>query len=278
MSFYKTVDNISMVNADEVPTLEAYFPNSIIYIILYSFALPPNFLLAYMSVKKGLISSRVKYPTLAIDQWLLVCHNCELRLKSLTIITAICFTIPIAIGIYDLCLQKVILYDFMFLYIQMSPYTTVFIFFGLAPSFFIFSSVCNLLVLLSIVRRQSKSARKQIGRTLNPRQLQHQKGIVYTYVLQAFMPLILATPYYIATVQFSDVFIMFSIDIPMEYFTISEAIIGIHPLAYAVINLTLLRPYRRALKKMMDQVKPIKVQYNSMMISNSNATNEDCML
>lgn len=71
---------------------------------------------------------------------------------------------------------------------------------------------------------------------------------------------------------------MFSIDIPMEYFTISEAIIGIHPLAYAVINLTLLRPYRRALKKMIDQVKPVKVQYNSMMISNSNATNEDCML
>lgn len=74
-----------------------------------------------------------------------------------------------------------------------------FVFFALAPSFFVFSSICNLLVLLSIVRRQSKSARKQIGRTLNPRQLQHQKGIVYTYVLQAFMPLILATPYYIAS-------------------------------------------------------------------------------
>lgn len=181
MSFYKTVNNLSVVDADEVPTLESYFPNSVIYIVLYSFALPPNFLLAYMSVKKGLISSRVKYPTLgmtianifgvcgylllnliyliallnnfkltlfqcsflrtiiynstyviyflfpvlAIDQWLLVCHNCELRLKSLTIITAICFAIPMAIGIYDLCLQKVILYDFMFLYIQMSPYTNV---------------------------------------------------------------------------------------------------------------------------------------------------------
>lgn len=74
-----------------------------------------------------------------------------------------------------------------------------FFFFVMAPSFFIFSFICNLIVLSSIVQRQSKTARKQIGRTMNPRQLQQQKGIVYTYIFQAFLPLVLATPYYIAS-------------------------------------------------------------------------------
>jgi hypothetical protein len=69
----------------------------------------------------------------------------------------------------------------------------------MAPSFFIFSFICNLFVLASIVHRQSPTARKSIGRCLNTRQLQQQKAILYTYILQAFMPLVLATPYYIAS-------------------------------------------------------------------------------
>lgn len=89
-----------------------------------------------------------------------------------------------------------------------------FFFFVLAPTFFIFSFVCNLMVLSSIVRRQSKTTRKQIGRTLNPRQLQHQKGIVYTYILQAFMPLVLATPYYIASKSFACLAIYLSFSLP----------------------------------------------------------------
>ena len=77
---------------------------------------------------------------------------------------------------------------------------------------------------------------------------------------------------------FSDVCIVFSMEIDMIWFIIGEAIIGLHPLAYALINLTLLRPYRRALKTMMESAKPAKTQYNSTMISNSSAKNEDCML
>ncbi|VDK85734.1 unnamed protein product [Litomosoides sigmodontis] len=65
MSFYKKVENGSSLD-DEVPALESYLPNSIIYIILYSLAVPPNILLAYMGLKKGLISARVKYPTLGM--------------------------------------------------------------------------------------------------------------------------------------------------------------------------------------------------------------------
>lgn len=166
---------------DQVSALESYLPNSIIYIILYSLAVPPNILLAYMGLKKGLISARVKYPTLgmtianlyglvgylllnsvylimlfgdiklslfmcsflrtvvynttyviyflfpvlAIDQWLLVCHNCDLRIKTLTMVILTCFAIPMLVAIYDLCLQDVLLYDFMFAYIRMSPYTNV---------------------------------------------------------------------------------------------------------------------------------------------------------
>ena len=34
---------------------------------------------------------------------------------------------------------------------------------------------------------------------MNPRQLQQHKAIVYTYIFQAFLPLVLATPYYIAS-------------------------------------------------------------------------------
>lgn len=180
MTFYKEVENATSLN-DDVAVLSSYFPNSLIYIILYLLALPPNILLAYLSLRRGLISSRVKYPTLgmtlanlfglfgyliqnsiylialmndikfslftcsflrtfiynstyvsyflfpvlAIDQWLLVCHNCELSIKSLTIIISTCFAIPMAVAFYDLCLQDVVLYDFMFTYIRMSPYTTV---------------------------------------------------------------------------------------------------------------------------------------------------------
>ncbi|EJW70474.1 hypothetical protein WUBG_18618, partial [Wuchereria bancrofti] len=65
MSFYKKVENTSDLN-DQVPVLESYLPNSIIYITLYCLAVPPNILLAYMGLKKGLISARVKYPTLGM--------------------------------------------------------------------------------------------------------------------------------------------------------------------------------------------------------------------
>lgn len=97
---------------------------------------------------------------------------------------------------------------------------------------------------MSILRRQSKSTRKQIGRSLNQRQLQQQKGVVYTYTLQAFLPLLLATPYYIANLCF-----MFNININLKWFVISEAIIALHPLTNALTTLLFLRPYRRAFKK-----------------------------
>ncbi|KAI6196641.1 G-PROTEIN-RECEP-F1-2 domain-containing protein [Aphelenchoides besseyi] len=290
MSFFKPVDNASLIT-DEVPALQEYVPNSLIYVILYFIALPPNILLAYMGLKPGLITSRVKFPTLgmtmanlfgligflllnfvylfavfnevrtrkalrrpmiifstnfrclwqvscvrflyntsyvcyflfpvlAIDQYLYVCQNYQLSLRSLAIINGVCFAIPMVVAIYDLFLQSTVLFDYMFLYVTMSQYTNVFFFFVLAPSFFIFSFVCNLLVLSSILRRQSKTARKSIGRSLNPRQLQQQKGVVFTYTLQAFMPLVLATPYYAANLCF-----MFNIEINLEWFVIGEAII-----------------------------------------------------
>uniref|UniRef100_A0AAF5PYC2 Uncharacterized protein n=3 Tax=Wuchereria bancrofti TaxID=6293 RepID=A0AAF5PYC2_WUCBA len=249
MSFYKKVENTSDLN-DQVPVLESYLPNSIIYITLYCLAVPPNILLAYMGLKKGLISARVKYPTLGM-------------------------TIATLYGLFGFLMlnSNVLLYDYIFTYIRMSPYTNVFVFFVLAPSFFIFSFICDLLVLSSIVRRQSKAARKQSGRSLNPRHLQQQKAIVYTYILQAFMPLVLATPYYIA-----NLFLMCSIDIDMIWFTIGEAIIGIHPLSNALINLILLRPYRRALRKMWVKNESKNVQYDSITIANTHFMDGDCFL
>lgn len=65
MSFFKAVENISEIG-ERVPALESYVPNSIIYVIMYLLALPPNILLAYMGLKPGLITSRVKYPTLGM--------------------------------------------------------------------------------------------------------------------------------------------------------------------------------------------------------------------
>lgn len=65
MTFFKEVENASLVE-DQVSALESYVPNSVIYVILYLLALPPNMLLFYMGAKKGLITSRVKYPTLGI--------------------------------------------------------------------------------------------------------------------------------------------------------------------------------------------------------------------
>ncbi|KAI1718501.1 7 transmembrane receptor (rhodopsin family) domain-containing protein [Ditylenchus destructor] len=299
MTFFKEVENASLVE-DQVSALESYVPNAVIYVILYLLALPPNMLLFYMGAKKGLITSRVKYPTLgmtlanlfglvgflllniiylltvtndvklslftcsflrtvfynssyvcyflfpvlAIDQYLYVCQNYEMKIRTLRVIITVCFAIPMLVAFYDLFLQDVILYDFMWMYIRMSPYTNVFFFFVLAPSFFIFSFICNLLVLSSIVNRQSKTTRKQIGRSLNPRQLQQHKGIVYTYIIQAFLPLVLATPYYIANMCF-----MFNVEIDLQWFVIGEAIIGMHPLTNALITLVFLRPYRRAFKK-----------------------------
>ncbi|CAK5029260.1 unnamed protein product [Meloidogyne enterolobii] len=138
------------------------------------------------------------FPLLAVDQYLFICQNVELKISWLKRIVGICFAIPMAVAIYDLFLQDVILYDYMFKYIRMSLYTNMFFFLVLAPSFFAFSFICNILVLLSIIQRQSKTSRKQCGRSLNPRQLQQHKSIIYTYILQAFLPLALATPYYIA--------------------------------------------------------------------------------
>ncbi|KAH7694303.1 hypothetical protein AAVH_38654, partial [Aphelenchoides avenae] len=56
MTFFKEVENISLV-VDRVPALESYVPNSVIYVVLYLMALPPNMLLAYMGAKPRLINS-----------------------------------------------------------------------------------------------------------------------------------------------------------------------------------------------------------------------------
>ncbi|KAH7705019.1 hypothetical protein AAVH_27784 [Aphelenchoides avenae] len=185
------------------------------------------------------------FPVLAIDQYLFVCQNYELKIRSLRVIILGCFAIPMLFAVYDLFLQDAILYDFMFLYVRMSPYTNVFFFFVMAPSFYIFSFMCNLIVLSSILRRQSSTTRKQIGRSMNEKQLQQHKSIVYTYILQAFLPLVLATPYYIATLCF-----MFDVAIDLQWFVVGEAIIGFHPLTNALITLFFLRPYRRAFRKL----------------------------
>ncbi|KAI6226223.1 G-PROTEIN-RECEP-F1-2 domain-containing protein [Aphelenchoides fujianensis] len=299
MSFFKPVENESLIT-ERVPALQEYVPNSIIYVLLYVIALPPNILLAYLGLKPGLVTSRVKYPTLgmtianlfglvgflllnfvylfavfnefklslfmasflrtvlyntsyvcyflfpllAIDQYLFVCRNHVLTKQSLIVINAICFAIPMLVAVYDLFLQNTVLWDYMFSMVKMSPYSNVFFFFVLAPSFFIFSTLCNLLVLWSILRRQSKTARKSTGRSLNPRQLQQQKGVVLTYTLQAFLPLLLAMPYYVANLCF-----MFGININMEWFVLGEAVIALHPLTNSLTTLLLLRPYRKAFKK-----------------------------
>lgn len=185
------------------------------------------------------------FPLLAVDQYLFICQNVELKISWLKRIVGICFAIPMAVAIYDLFLQDVILYDYMFKYIRMSLYTNMFFFLVLAPSFFAFSFICNILVLLSIIQRQSKTSRKQCGRSLNPRQLQQHKSIIYTYILQAFLPLALATPYYIACLC-----LMYDVDIPLVWFIVGEGIISLHPLSNALITLILLRPYREAFKKL----------------------------
>lgn len=77
MSFFKPVENASLIT-NEVAALQDYVPNSIIYVILYIIALPPNILLgkflrhanhfnlnflAYLGLKPGLVNSRVRVPT-----------------------------------------------------------------------------------------------------------------------------------------------------------------------------------------------------------------------
>lgn len=44
MSFFKPVENASLITSD-VAVLKDYVPNSVIYVILYVIALPPNILL-----------------------------------------------------------------------------------------------------------------------------------------------------------------------------------------------------------------------------------------
>jgi hypothetical protein len=60
MTFFKEVENSSLV-VDRVPALGSYMPNSVIYVVLYLIALPPNILLAYMGAKPGLINSVSPY-------------------------------------------------------------------------------------------------------------------------------------------------------------------------------------------------------------------------
>uniref|UniRef100_A0A0R3RRU8 G_PROTEIN_RECEP_F1_2 domain-containing protein n=1 Tax=Elaeophora elaphi TaxID=1147741 RepID=A0A0R3RRU8_9BILA len=65
----------------------------------------------------------------------------------------------------------------------------------------------------------------------------------------------------------------------MMWFTVGEAIIGIHPLSNALINLILLRPYRRALRKMWCEKKELKtVQYDSITIADTHFMDGDCLL
>ena len=66
MGFFKEIENASIVLNEPVPALHSYLPNSIIYTALYSVAIPPNLLLLYMGMRNGLITSRVKYPTLGM--------------------------------------------------------------------------------------------------------------------------------------------------------------------------------------------------------------------
>lgn len=62
---------------------------------------------------------------LAVDQYLFICQNVELKIRWLKLIIAICFLIPLLVAVYDLWLQDVLLYDFMFRYIRMSLYTNM---------------------------------------------------------------------------------------------------------------------------------------------------------
>uniref|UniRef100_A0A915LNJ1 G-protein coupled receptors family 1 profile domain-containing protein n=1 Tax=Meloidogyne javanica TaxID=6303 RepID=A0A915LNJ1_MELJA len=259
-SFFKEVTDLELLYNPKsedslkfgVSALPGYLPNSLIYTIFYLLALPPNICLLYMGLRTDLITSRVKFPTLGMTLANLFGLVGFLTLNFVYLyaviterIVGICFAIPMAVAIYDLFLQDVILYDYMFKYIRMSLYTNMFFFLVLAPSFFAFSFICNILVLLSIIQRQSKTSRKQCGRSLNPRQLQQHKSIIYTYILQAFLPLALATPYYIACLC-----LMYDVDIPLVWFIVGEGIISLHPLSNALITLILLRPYREAFKKL----------------------------
>uniref|UniRef100_A0A0N5BH24 G_PROTEIN_RECEP_F1_2 domain-containing protein n=1 Tax=Strongyloides papillosus TaxID=174720 RepID=A0A0N5BH24_STREA len=325
MGIFQEVTNMTSVTG-YVGAGKDYLISSLFYIFLYILALPPNGLLAYLSIKPGLISARIKYPTLgmtlanlfglifflivnivylfalyqdiqlsltfasflrtilynttyvcyflfpvlAIDQWLMVCHNYTLTPGGLSKIISICFIVPLLVGCYDLLLQETLLYDYMFEYIRISPYSNFFFFCILAPSFFIFSFVCNLFVLSSIIHRQSKSTRKQIGRSLNPRQLQQQKTIVFIYMLQAFMPLILAAPYYAVYVCG-----LFGYQLDNSYFIFGDAIIGLHPLTNASTTLFLLKPYRKALKKLFKGKTIDQKRYDSVKQHDDQKIKED---
>lgn len=78
---------------------------------------------------------------------------------------------------------------------------------------------------------------------------------------------------------FSDVFFIFSIDLNMIWFIVGEAIIGVHPLSNGLITLTLLRPYRRAFKKLfLRSRKNAKQQYDSLTIGNVQFMEGDSLL
>ena len=74
------------------------------------------------------------FPVRAVDQYLFICQNFELKIRWLKLIVAICFLIPMLVAVYDLWLQDVVLYDYMFRYIRMSLYTNMVSRFGKKPS------------------------------------------------------------------------------------------------------------------------------------------------
>ena len=48
-----------------------------------------------------------------------------MKIRSLRLIILVCFGVPMLVAFYDLFMQDVVLYDYMWLYIKMSPYTNV---------------------------------------------------------------------------------------------------------------------------------------------------------
>lgn len=69
------------------------------------------------------------FPVLAIDQYLYVCQNFELKANTIKIIIGVCFAIPLLVAGYDLFLQHVVIYDFMFAIVKMSIWSNMVSFF-----------------------------------------------------------------------------------------------------------------------------------------------------
>lgn len=65
------------------------------------------------------------FPVLAIDQYLYVAKNFEMKANTIKAIVGVCFIIPMLVAIYDLFLQDTVIYDYMFSIIRLSLYTNV---------------------------------------------------------------------------------------------------------------------------------------------------------